>query len=99
MLGPSEGRLDLRGIWFTYRKSTRAKIITELFSSSKKRTFRLHWTKCIITIPEVTSPPERCPVLSAPWGQALGLAFTYVIHQKHTRVSIFHVILLVFSFC
>ena len=50
----SEGRVDLRGTLFTYRKSASAKIITELFSSSKNRTSVLYYMKYRIAPTSVT---------------------------------------------
>ena len=50
----SEGRVDLRGTLFTYKKSASVKIITELFSSSKNRTSMLYYKKYSIAPTSIT---------------------------------------------
>lgn len=89
-LGPSAGRVDLRGILSTYRKSTSAKIITELFSSSENRTLVLHCMRCVFISTEITLTSYSCLVPGSHWGPgpSLGL-FALVTHQQRTRVPVF----------
>lgn len=81
----SEGRVDLRGTLFTYKKSASVKIITELFSSSKNRTSVLYYMKYSISPISIPLSSTEQSLGARPWA-SLG---SFMIYQQCTRVPVF----------